>query len=254
MVLSRRVSLGGTHLDSLDNSIVILKVDTGVPHESVNAVNRMGGFGQRVTHQHWETLEVSVTFAIDLPKTNLAARRAVFNKVIHWANNQGWLTTNQMSGKRMYAEKAVFPSGGDMRDWLSEYTVIFRAYGVPFWQDSTATSASGGSLAVPGETTTVCNAEIANGGSNTIDSLTVTAGDSTMEFSSLGLAAGETLKIGHGNNGVLWIRIYDSNNIYRSAMGKRTGGSADDLYVEPGTASVSATAGTATFSCYGRYL
>ena len=254
MILSRRVSLGGVHLDSLDNSIVIQSVQPGVPHESVNAVNRMGGFGQRVTSQHWETLEINVTFAINLPKNQLAARRTVFDKVMKWANVKGWLITNQMSGKRVYVEKAVFPSGGDMRKWLSEYTITFRAYGVPFWQDDTATSASNGSLAVPGELKTVCNAEVANGGSSTINSLTVTAGGSTMEFSSLGLEAGETLKIGHGNDGVLWIRIYNTNNIYRSVMNKRTGGSADDLYVLPGDVSVSATAGTASFSCYGRYL
>lgn len=253
MILSRRIALGGTQLDSLDNSIVIRNVNVGVPHESISAVNRMGGFGQRVTKHHWETLDVSVTFAIDIKKRNLTGRRAVFDKVIKWALGCGWLTTNQMPGKRMLAEKAVIPSGGDMWNWTGEYTITFRAYGVPFWQDATATSDSSGSLTVPGELQTVCNAEIENTGNSTIDSLTVTAGDSTMTFSSLGLDAGETLKIGHENNGVLWIRIYDTYNLYRSAMSKRTGGSADDLYVDPETVSVSASAGSASFSCYGRY-
>ena len=252
MILSRRVALGGTQLDSLDNSIVIRSVKPGVPHESVNAADRMGGIGQRVTRHHWETLETSVTFAIDLPKRQLTARRAVFDKVIKWAIGGGWLTTNQMNGKRMYAEKVVIPSGGDMWEWMSEYTIILRAYGVPFWQDATATADVSGVLTVPGILRTVCDAEIANGGSSTIDSMTVTAGNSTMEFSGLGLAAGETLKIGHGNDGVLWLRIY-SNNTYRSVLDKRTGGSADDLYVDPGVRTVSASSGTASFSCYGRY-
>lgn len=254
MILSRRVSLGGVQMDSLDDSIVIRSVDPGVPHESVSAVNRMGGIGQRLTSHHWETLEVSVRFAINMPKTQLTARRAVFDKVVDWANKKDWLKTNQMSGKRMYAEKAVFPSGGDMRDWTSEYTIIFRAYGVPFWQDSVATEDDDGTLTVPGNVKTVCNAEIVNSGNSTINSLTVTAGDSTMEFTALGLEAGETLKIGHNKQGILWIRIYNSNNIYRTVMNKRTGESADDLYVEPGEASVSASAGTAAFSCYGRYI
>ena len=252
MVLSRRVALGGTHLDSLDNSIAILDVQTGVPHESVNTVNRMGGFGQRVTSQHWESLEVRVTFSIDKAKRELTDRRAVFDKVIKWAIDGGWLTTNQMSGKRMYAEKVVLPSGGDMWNWLAQYTIVFIAYGVPFWQDATATADVSGVLTVPGILKTVCDAEIANGGSSTINSLTVTAGSSTMEFSSLGLEAGETLKITHGNDGTLRIRIYN-NNTYRSALDKRTGGSADDLYVNPGVRTVSATSGTASFSCYGRY-
>ena len=252
MILSRRVALGGTQLDSLDNSIAILDVQAGVPHENVNTVNRMGGFGQRVTSQHWESLEVRVTFSIDINKKELTSRRAVFDKAMKWAIDGGWLTTNQMSGKRMYAEKVVLPSGGDMWNWLAQYTIIFIAYGVPFWQDATATSDVSGVLTVPGILQTVCNAEIENNGSSIIDSLTVTAGNSSMVFSSLGLAAGETLKIGHRNDGTLWLRIYN-NNTYRSVLDKRTGGSADDLYVDPGARIVSATSGTATFTCYGRY-
>ena len=252
MILSRRVALGGTQLDSLDNSIAILDVQAGVPHENVNTVNRMGGFGQRVTSQHWESLEVRVTFSIDIKKKQLTDRRAVFDKVMKWAVAGGWLTTNQMNGKRMYAEKVVLPSGGDMWNWLGQYTIVFIAYGVPFWQDATATSDVSGVLTVPGILQTVCDAEIANGGSSTINDLTVTAGLSTMVFSSLGLAAGETLKIDHGNDGVLRIRIYNGS-AYRSALDKRTGGSADDLYVNTGANTVSASSGTATFTCYGRY-
>ena len=254
MILSRRVNLGGAQLDEIDSAIVIRKVDTGVAHESVGATNRMGGYGQRMTSQHWETLEVNVSFAINVYKNNLAKRREIFDAVMAWANQKGWLKTNEQPGKRMYAEKAVLPSAGDLREWTKEYTITFRAYGVPFWQDSTATEDDDGEMTVPGSRRTVCNASVENDGSSTIDSLTVTAGDSTMEFTDLGLEAGETLRIGHVNDGVLWLRIYNSNNIYRSVMSKRTGGSADDLYVEPGLISVSASAGTASFSCYGRYV
>ena len=75
MILSRRVALGGVQLDQQDASIVIRSIDTGVPHESLDAVNRMGGAGQRLTSQHWETLDVSVRVAIDVPKKNLSKRR-----------------------------------------------------------------------------------------------------------------------------------------------------------------------------------
>ena len=253
MILSRRAALGGTQLDSLHSSIVIRNVDPGVPHESVNAVNRMGGFGQRMTSHHWETLEVRVTFAIDVPKRNLALRREVFDKVVKWALGCGWLTTNQMSGKRMYADKAILPSGGDMWDWTGDYTITFRAYGVPFWQDDTATTSTGSSITVPGELETVCDVEVENTGSSTIDSLTVTVGSSTISFTNLGLAEDEVLKIGHGTDGLLWIRIYESSINYRNAMDKRTAGSADDLTVKPGTNAITVSAGTATVRCFGRY-
>ena len=85
MILTERVSLGGKQLDEIDEMIVIRKVDTGVSHEAVQAANRMGGFGQRMTMQHWETLEVNVTFAIDISKRELARRREVFDAVMAWA-------------------------------------------------------------------------------------------------------------------------------------------------------------------------
>ena len=63
MILSRRVALGGVQLDEIHERIVIRSVDTSVPHEDVQAVNRMGGWGQRMTGNHWETLEVTVNAA-----------------------------------------------------------------------------------------------------------------------------------------------------------------------------------------------
>ena len=81
MILSRRFSLGGKQLDEIDEAVVIRNVDTGVSHESVSAVNRMGGYGQRMTSQHWESLEVSVTFAINVNKRELERRREIFDAV-----------------------------------------------------------------------------------------------------------------------------------------------------------------------------
>ena len=66
MILSKRVALGGVELDELDDSIVIRSVDPGVPHESTGTENRAGGFGSRLTMQHWDSLDVTVAFAIIL--------------------------------------------------------------------------------------------------------------------------------------------------------------------------------------------
>ena len=76
-----------------------------------------------------------------------------------------------------------------------------------------------------------------------------------MSFTELGLEDGEKLVIGHGDDGLLYIRIYTGSN-YRQARDKRTGGSSDDLYVKPGARSITVTGGTVTksISCYGRYV
>ena len=110
MILSRRVALGGIQLDELDESIVIRSVDTGVPHETLSAANRMGGAGQRLTGQHWDTMDVHVRWAMDIPKTDLARRREVFEAVTSWALKKGWLTVSYMTDRRMYADKVILPS------------------------------------------------------------------------------------------------------------------------------------------------
>lgn len=254
MILSKRVALNNVQLDSLHERIVVLGVDPGTPDESISAVSRMGGFGQRITGEHWETLDVTVTYGIDIKKTQMELRRQIFDTVNAWAMGRGWLTVNWMPDRRMYADKVILPSSGDMWDWTKPYEIIFRAYGVPFWQDVTPTTSTGSSITVPGIVQTVCDADVTNNGSSTIDSLTVTVGNSTIAFTDLGLEEGETLKIGHTEDGLLTIRIYETEYTYRNAMESRTGESADDLYVNPGTNSISVSAGSKSVSCFGRYV
>lgn len=256
MILTRRVALGGAQLDEIHSAIVIRRVDTGVPHEAVGAVNRMGGAGQRMTMRHWETLEVGVAYAIDIPKRQLVLRREIFDAVNTWALQGGWLTTTSQPGKRMWAEKTVIPSSGDLWDWMDEYTITFRAYGVPFWQDATATTVtetlSSGtvSINVGGNVESVLNATFENTSGSTISEFSISAGGNTLSLNGLSLANGATLTITHGTDGLLRILAGSA-----SVMDKRSG--SDDLYVKPGLRSVTVSAGgegELTVSCYGRYV
>lgn len=253
MILTRRVALNGTQLDQIDQSIVIRSIDPGTPKETVQSVSKMGGFGQRITGRHWETIDVSVTYAIDIPKKRIADRRDVFDAVNAWAQVGGWLTVNYMAGRRLYADSVIVPSSEDLWNWTEEFTIIFRAYAVPFWQSDTQTTSTSSTITVPGTAPTVCDAEIENDSGSTIDALSVQVGRSAMSFSDLGLADGETLVISHAADGTLSIRIRNGS-AYRSAMDKRTGGSADDLYVNPGSNLITVSDGAHTVSCYGRWL
>ena len=257
MILSRRVALGGIQLDELDERIVIRSVDPGIPHESMSAVNRMGGWGQRMTSQHWETLDVNVGFALDIPKAEMAERRQVLDRIAEWALKCGWMTAGHMPGRRVWIEKAILPSPGDLWEWLSEYTITFRAYGVPFWQDEEAAKAvkktvtSGSvSIQVGGTTESVLDVSFKNVSGSTIKNFAVTAGDKTMTLNGLNLAKYETLEITHTNDGLLKA-MAGTRNVYGLITG------ADDLTVKPGavTVSVSASrAGDLTVTSYGRYL
>ena len=244
MILSRRVSLGGVQLDEIHDAVVIRSVDTGVAHEDVNSVNRLGGFGQRMTGQHWETLEVSVTFAIDIPKTELEARREVFDAVMAWAKKPGWLRTTTQPGRRMWAEKAVLPGPGDLRNWTADFTIVFRAYGVPFWQEETPAvltveSITSGTRAfeVKGLERTVANVTAKNISGQTIKDITITVGGNAFIFKNINLTASETLVITHTEDGLLKIRA-EATSTSRSVYNLRTKESADDFYVEPGQVEV----------------
>lgn len=258
MILSKRVALDGVYLDELHDSIVIRGFDPGVPSETIQAANMMGGSGQRITGQHWETLEASVAFAIDISKRDMALRREVYDAVMTWASRKGWLTVDWLTGRRMYVDKVVFPSSGDMWAWTDEYTIGFRAYSVPFWQDSepsiasnAAPSASGQlSLHIGGNVESVVDAAFENRSGAVINSFQLAVNGNLLTIQSMGLAANETLTISHGTNGIL--RIMAGN---RSLYDRYTG--ADDLRVMPGTASVlfsAERAGILTVSSCGRWI
>jgi hypothetical protein len=257
MILSKRVALGGVQLDELHERIVVLGVDPGTPDESISTVSRMGGFGQRVTGEHWETLDVTVTYGIDVQKREMELRRQIFDAVNAWARTRGWLTVNWMPNRRMYVDKVVTPSSGDMWDWTQKFDIIFRAYNVPFWQDEIPNQAArslitSGSTAViiGGNVQSVLDVEFRNRSGMTINNFAISAGGNSITLSNMGLGGSETLAFSHGTDGLLRITAGG-----RSVLDRRTG--ADDLYVNPGTVNVSISterSGDLTVRNYGRYI
>ena len=256
MILSRRVALGGIQLDELHERIVIRSIDPGVPYETTDAVNRMGGVGQRVTSQHWETLEVVVTYAIDVSKREMQLRREIFDMVNAWAMKKGWLTVNWMPNRRFYVDKVVLPGSGDMWNWTNEFSITFRAYNVPFWQDdqpaqAVSATVNTGRIWVPvgGNVKSVMDISFRNMSGMVINNFQVSAGGNIIRLAALGLGGSSILQISHGVDGLLRITA-DGNSVYSKYRG------SDDLYVNPGNVAVDFTAdraGILTAQCYGRW-
>ena len=256
MILSRRASLGGVQLDEVHDSIVIKSMDPGVPNEDVQAEARMGGYGQRMTGQHWNTLEARVEFGIDVYKRDMELRREVFDAVLAWAKAKKWLVFSNMPDRRMYVDKVILPGSGDLWNWTATYTIGFRAYGVPFWQQITPTTAvkksvSNGSvnIEVGGTAPSVLDVSFRNISGKTIPNFTVKAGKQRIDVKGVNLGGSETLKISHGTDGLLKITA-GSRDVYELYSGD------DDLYVEPGPVTVSVEAicaGELTVTNYGRF-
>ena len=256
MRLSHRVALNGVQLDSIDNRILVQGVEEAAGKDQISTVSLFGGSGQRITNQHRDSLDVTVRFSINIKKTNMQARNDVFEKVCAWAAGGGWLTLNYKAGRRLHVVCAQLPAAGDMWSWTTVYAIIFRACGVPYWQQDAQNSirADGSNITrqigVGGNVTTVLDTTF-RCNSGTCSSFRVTAGSSMIELTGLSLSAGQTLVIDHTADGLLRITAGGV-----SALSKRTAASSDDLYVEPGTVTVAVEtqgSGTLTISNAGRY-
>ena len=257
MILSRRAALNGTQLDELYGRIVIRGIELGAPEESIDAVGLLGGAGQRILRTHAETLSVIVRWAMDVPKNDLITRRRIYEDVCKWARQKGWLTINYMPERRLYVDTVKF-SSAELFNWTDEYEITFTAYSVPFWQDivpvsisKTSVSSSTFNMLIPGQYRTVAEAEFTNTSGSQVTAFSITVGGNTIALTGLTLANNKKLRIYHEDNGILRITA-DGTSVYD----KRSAASADDLYADPGAASVSMTAGgagTLKVSCRGRY-
>lgn len=239
-----RVSLEGVELDSLDSRIVIQSISEATGKESRNTVSTGGPWGQRVTARRRDSLDVQIGYGIDIKGNNMQSRETVMEAVNAWAAGGGYLRIGYKGNRRLYVRQVDPAGAGDPANWTSNYTITFRADGIPYWEEDTeygtctaAADTSGSErLDVGGNTATAAEAEMTNESGGTVNTADITIGASTMLFTGLGLEDGETLVIDHTAEGLLRIRIR-SGNSYRSAMSARTAESDDDFYVEPGERS-----------------
>ena len=257
MILSRRAALNGIQLDELYGRIAIRGIELNAPEESVESVSLLGGAGKRILRTHMETMNVVVRWAMDVPNHDMITRRRIYEDVCKWARQKGWLTVNFMPDLRLYVDTVKF-SAAELFKWTDDYEITFTAYSVPFWQDvlpktvtKTSVSSSSFNMPIPGQYPTVAEIEFINTSGSSVSTFSITAGGNTIALTGLSLANNKTLKIYHENNGILRIT---SNGT--SVYDKRTAASADDLYVSPGSAAISMTAGgagTLKVSVRGRY-
>ena len=262
MILSRRVALGGVNLDELHESIVIRSVVPGAAQKKTQSVSRMHGAGNRITAETWDPLQTEVTFGIDVPKTELALRREIYDLVTSWALRRGWLTTNEMPNRQMYVDRIAMPAGFDMRDWTKDYTITLTAYNVPFWQGNQISAVSGGGskdgsvrISLDGNETSVLNFTFENTSGKQINELTVNTNGGKLVLHDLLLAGGQSVVVDHGTDGLL--RVTKKSGVTStSIMSCVHYTSSDDLYIKPGDSTVtfSATrAGRLSINCRGRY-
>lgn len=261
MILSRRVTMDGIQLDSLDSRIIISGIEEDVPGETRNALDIYGRIGSRQTFEHINSKRVTVKFLLKVRKGNFADRNEILEKITKWARYGSELRSSTRPGRKIRVRCTAIPKPTDPRNWTSEYSMTFEAREKPYWENTTIVKATGttrssGSvtLELDGNLDNRVTIEARNMSGAVINNMTLECGEDSISFTGLGLAAEETLKIGYSNEDVQSIRITGADGKSRSVMDKRTG--SDDLRAEPGSVTVSYTAQRAiqlTAACTGRY-
>lgn len=266
MILKRRVALNGVWLDEVDDRIVIDGIEPGDGRENIAAADVAGRYGQRITRNRRSTVDMVIRFKMLEHGRNtvgMTERSQLLEKINAWASGGGYLTVNYKPNRRLNVILTQAPGEGSLWDYTKEFSLAFRAYGVPYWEDETAISQTfGGSSAsgsrniqIDGSAETQADVELANTSGMVINTASVSVGGKTMAFTSLGLRGGEVLVIDH-SDGLVRIRIRNGGS-YRSVMAARSVSSANDLLISPGVRSASYSADRAcrmTVSWRARYL
>ena len=271
MILKRRVALNGEQLDELDNRIIITGIDEAAGKDNISAVSSAYGFGQRVIRKRRDSLDVTVKFALNLKNDTPGHRRTretLLEKINTWACKGGVMTLDNRSNRQLYVMLAQAPGSGDMFNWTNEFTMVFRAYAVPYWEDTRGTTNSSGMtkadaktsgsfyLTVPGNTDTEVELTVRNWSGSTINTLTLTVGGKQIKFTNLGLGGSDVLVIDHLRDAGMYVfRAQNKGSSTVSVLDKRSG--ADDFTVSPGKRKISFSAQravTVTATVRGRYI
>lgn len=228
------VALNGVGLHELSPDVVIRSIDENAPVMQHSTLAKGSRIGQWVTAEERSYLEVDVAFALrnvrDVPR-----RAQVLERISGWAAGGGLLTVNYRPGRRLRVVCETLPAAGNVREWTNEYTLAFRAYDVPYWEDDaeavyTATaSAKTDVLVRRGTARTPISFTARNTGTAAAQTLCVALGDQKIAFAALGLAVGETLALDYGGDGFQRIRILAADGSARDACACRTTESSDEM-------------------------
>ena len=246
-------ALGGVSLHELDSRIYVedIKEDTAIDMQTSNRA-RYGLFP--LTNPEHQSLTITVTAFVK--EKNRVDRMAVIQKIRGWAG-QGWLTTSDRPGLRLYVFCTKINSVESF-DITNRIEIEFSAYGEAYWQEtspvtvsvSSAVSSDIKSITPRGTQDCFLEAQITPSG-GTLTSVSISVGSQTLALSGLSVASGETLKISYDELHLLSIKKGST-----SYLSKRTAASVDDINLSAGVAnSVSLTFDTAcTYTLTARGL
>lgn len=249
MILSKRVSLENKQLDEISDRIVITGIDEAAGKDTLNTTAAAGWMGTRITQQRRDTLDVTVRFRILADKRMMSTRETILEKVNTWAanNSGGWLRVGHKPNRALQVILVQPATVADPWDWTNEYTIVFRAYAVPYWEfdgsvpqwvfPEGSPSASGtGSITIGGSAKAQLGVIVNNKSGKDINNISIQVGSRTIAFKGLALRANQQLIIGYKRTAEIFVPEFRIGNT--SVMAARTPESDDEFDLSPGTKTV----------------
>lgn len=213
--------------------LVILREPAEQPPEAeLTTAERPGAPGARLIGVKRTRLTVSLGFVLR-NIFDLSARARAIEAVNAWAQD-GVLRLSHRENRQLQMVITKRASLGTIRDYNQVYTIECAALACPFWQDSGFSSAHsigpyGTANLNPSGTVPRLPLEIIiTPRTGTMTNLTVSCNGRQMQFSGFSLSAGQEFKLYYDDQMLQWITL---NGV--SSQSKRSGGSANDLFVYP---------------------
>lgn len=237
--------MNGRALSELSPDLFICSIRQETPKISFNESVIAGRLGSMADSRQMSGAKVSIGFY--LKKSNGPYRQQVISEAAAWAKG-GVLTISDRPGQQLHVACEAFPYLDEACDWTKPVEIRLRTFERPFWEEMTPSSMSmaagtsgSGTLFVPGNAGKALVEVTAVPSSGTMNAFSITVGDTTMTFASLGATNANPLRITYDERLIQSIRTGTT-----SKLNKRTGASADDLLAECGAVTpISFTAGVA---------
>lgn len=211
--------------------------------------------GQRLIYKKRTGLNVSLFVKVrelyDMP-----ARMDAINAINSWAAKGGTLKLSYRRSQTLNVKLIQPASVSDIREYTTEFELIFTADGWPYWQDSAEShslhTASSGSavMQIAGNAPTTVDVSLT--AIDPITEITVTVDDASVKLSGLSISEGTLVRIFHLPSGIMTITA-DGTSIYSMLSAD----SGDCLMTNGGNANISFTldgAAGVSFYAKGRWL
>ena len=234
MISRYRVSLNGSHLDQVSDSLFILDIQTPEPQITYNVASLGSKDGGMITRKYRNKASVAVSFYIN--EYDIAKRNEVLRKVVEWGKQGGVLQINERPEqvlRHAFMEKIPAMSA---KNWTEPLSIEIADYVFPYWEDDIDTVASltqgtdkTGTILLKGnaDKAYLC-AEITAKAS--VSWIKVYSGDTMIYLTDLSLSNGDIVKIDYDD--YMNLRIKQGTT---SLLTKRSADSNDDLIANCGS-------------------